>query len=232
MEPTREPTTAAAAAAAPVDLHRLASVFVDPAQDRRIKRGYLRHFAGCRTVLDVGCGTGTFLEVLAAAGLQGTGIDASAAAATTAAAHGHEVRCGDAIAELGHLAAQQRRFDGALLAHLIEHFEPARAIALLAAVARVLPSGGTLVVVTPNCTNHIVLEQVFWLDPTHVRPYPPALLQELGNAAGFTVIEGYIDPASAPRRSWPRRALALLRWLLSGTDRCSGMDAVVVLRRR
>ena len=89
-------------------------------------------------------------------------------------------------------------------------------------------SGGRLLVVTPNSRNLIVLSEVFWLDPTHVRPYPRALVERLGRAAGFTTVASYDDPASVPHRGFVRRWLAALRSRLSGADRSAPMDSVVV----
>ena len=84
---------------------------------------------------------------------------------------------------------------------------------------------------TGDPRNLIVLEQLFWLDPTHVRPYPRPLLERLGRAAALQVVDSYDDPATVPKRSLPRRWLARLRSLCSGADRSSPLDSVVVFER-
>ena len=76
-----------------------------------------------------------------------------------------------------------------------------------------------LLVATPNIQNHIVWSQVFWLDPTHVRPYPRPLLERLGEAAGFLVLASFDDANTRPRRAPGRAAIALVRSLLSGVDK-------------
>ena len=44
--------------------------------EQRLKK-YLPLFSGRREILDIGCGRGEFLELLAAAGQRGLGIDLS-----------------------------------------------------------------------------------------------------------------------------------------------------------
>ncbi len=214
-----------------IDLTSVAASFVHEPEDRRIKRGHLRQFTGARRILDVGCGEGVFLDLARAAGAEVVGVDASAAAAGRCAARGHQVEVGDAVEVLDRLVAARQQFDGVFLSHLVEHL-PATAVAsLLAAAAQLLAIDGRLVVVTPNARNLIVLSEVFWLDPTHVRPYPRLLLERLGAALGLRTVASYDDPASRPRRSAWRRWLAFLRSRLVGADRSSGFDAVVVFAR-
>ena len=216
---------------ADVDLRRIAGTFVDAAQDRAIKRGYLRHFAGARRVLDIGCGEGAFLDLLRDAGVPALGLDGSHAATAACAARGHRVVTGDAVVLLRRLHEEREQFDGALLAHVVEHLPAAGVVDLLAAAARVLAPAGRLLVATPNARNLIVLTELFWLDPTHVRPYPRPLLERLGAAVGLRTVASYDDAATVPRRSPGRRLLARARSLLSGADRSSALDAVVVFER-
>lgn len=222
-----------AALSAPTpDLAALAQTFVDPEQDRATKRGYLQWFAGGANLLDLGCGHGAFLDVARQAGLPARGVDASATAVAACTARGLAAEFADIGESLR--TAQQRgeTFAGVLLAHVVEHLPPATVATLFVAIAAVLAPGGRLVVVTPNVRNLIVLEETFWLDPTHLRPYPRLLLQKLGEAAGLSLVASYDDPASCPRRTGLRRLLTWLRTRISGADRSGPMDAVVVLTRR
>jgi SAM-dependent methyltransferase len=122
-----------------------------------------------------------------------------------------EVVCADA---LEFLAAQTAGAYGAIYcAHLIEHFAYTDASRLLAESFRVLAPGGRLLVITPNPVSLDVISETFWLDPTHVRPYPRPLLERMLARAGFTLIAaGHDDPPGLPRRTLPRRYL--LRLLL------------------
>jgi SAM-dependent methyltransferase len=209
-----------------MDPAAVARSFVDEEEDRAVARGRLRHFTGARRVLDLGCGRGTFLGLLREAGIAGLGADLDPAPARAA---GHEVVEGEAGEVLAALAARGERFDGVLASHLVEHLPPDRVPALLAGIAAVLSSGGRAVLVTPNAKNLLVLTETFWLDPTHVRPWPRPLLERLGEAAGLRVVASYDDPATVPRRAPLRRLLARLRSPLSGADRSGPLDSVVVL---
>jgi 2-polyprenyl-3-methyl-5-hydroxy-6-metoxy-1,4-benzoquinol methylase len=211
--------------------HELARGYVDAGEDREKKRGYLRFLPASGTVLDLGCGTGAFLDLLRDAGLPARGIDASPAAVAACRARGHAVDCADLEAAVARLQADPVRFSAVVLVHVIEHFDGPRALALLAAAAKLLAPSGVLLIVTPDPRSAIVLEETFWLDPTHVRPYPRALLERALRAAGLTVVASLRDPASRPRRSALRALLARLRSALSGVDRSGPMDALVVARR-
>jgi hypothetical protein len=49
--------------------------------------------------------------------------------------------------------------------------------------------GGVLVMETPNPENPETMAQHFWIDPTHTRPVPAALLRFYLEEAGFGRIE-------------------------------------------
>ena len=215
----------------PRDLSRIADVFVDTASDLATKRSYLAQFPAATNVLDVGCGQGRFLDVLRERGIEGLGLDASSDAVAACVARGHVAVHGDALVLLKRLHEERRKFSGVLLAHVVEHCDGAAAMEMVAACARVLAPGGRLLVATPNVRNRIVLEEVFWLDPTHVRPYPRALLEQIGREAGLEVVASYDDPTTLPRRSSWRRLVARLRSWISGADRSAPMDAVVVFEK-
>jgi SAM-dependent methyltransferase len=216
----------------PTDLEAIARTFADAAGDRATKHGYLAWLPRHGTVLDVGCGDGAFLDVARAAGLSAIGVDRDGAAVAAARRKGCEVHLGDAVAVLRELGGTGARFDGALLAHVIEHLDGERALELLHAIAAVLRPGAPLVVATPDVRSHIVLSELFWLDPTHVRPYPPLLVGRLGAMAGFDTAASFRDPTTRPRRPPWRALLARVRSALSGVDKSGPQDAVVVLRRR
>jgi SAM-dependent methyltransferase len=95
---------------------------------------------------------------------------------------------------LKRLYNERRKFSGAVLTHVVEHCDGATTMALIAACARVLEPGGRLLIATPNARNLIVLEETFWLDPTHVRPYPRALLER--NDETMNLIQMYEDLAN------------------------------------
>lgn len=210
------------------DLCLVAHEFADPGEVRGVQRGYLHFFRPGARVLDAGCGRGVFLDLLREAGIEALGLELCETTAAIAREKGHEVAVTDAAEWL---ATTEERFDGIFCSHLIEHFGPEEVGALVGGIARALAPGGRAVFVTPNPRNLMVLTEVFWLDPTHVRPWPRPVLEGMGIAAGLVVKESFDDPATVPRRPLVTRVLARIRSALSGADRSSPMDSVVVFER-
>lgn len=190
------------------------------------------HLPGMRRVLDVGCGAGAFLAQLRSEGIEARGIDADAEAVRAATAAGCSVHRGEAAAILEAMAREGLRFDAVVLSHVVEHLDPERALALFERIHAVLAPSGLLLIATPDVRNHIVLSELFWLDPTHVRPYPARLLERMGDATGFACAASLRDPTTKPRRAWWRRAVAWVRSALGGVDKSGPQDLVVLLRRR
>lgn len=133
--------------------------------------------------LDLGCGRGEWLDVLAAHGVRCQGLDLDDGIVAALRSRGHDAVAGDALEHLRSLP------DGSLglvtMFHLAEHLAFDTLLAVLRQAYRALASGGALVVETPNPRNLTVGAATFYIDPTHDRPLPPELLLFLGEAAGF-----------------------------------------------
>ncbi len=194
---------------------------------RRYQSRYVDVFAPASQVLDLGCGEGIFLDLLRTSGRHGIGVDTSAEELAAARARGLEVKESDAIA---YLEALDRQFDGIFCAHLIEHLPSESVVRLLRGAHRALRPGGCLVLITPDIRDLEVCTERFWLDLTHVRPYPEALLVSLCTALGFQVERSGNDPKSARGDSLPVRIRALLRALRFGAHGYRG-DVFVIARR-
>lgn len=168
---------------------------------RRYQRHYVDVFAPGARVLDIGCGGGVFLDALRASGRQGVGVDGSEEELAAARARGLDVARADALDYLD--GAPSESFGGVFCAHLIEHLPPEVATRLVAGIHRVLAPGGRVVLITPEIRDLEVWTERFWLDLTHVRPYPERLLVGMLEALGFRVIRSGNDPRSG-RGSGPR----------------------------
>lgn len=155
-------------------------------------------------VLDLGCGSGVFLELVRAEKRTGRGVELADEAVQIARGKGLDVVQDDAL----HFLSLQppAAYSAIYCAHLIEHLTYPDASRLLDECFRVVAPRGRLIVITPNPVSLDVISETFWLDPTHIRPYPLPLLERMMRRAGLDLISsGHDDPPGLPRRSLPRR---------------------------
>jgi SAM-dependent methyltransferase len=180
-------------------------------QVRAYQRRFVPYFSPPGPVLDAGCGRGTFLELLRDAHIEPVGIDSSPHAVDVCRSKGFEdVHEADA---LSFLRLGSERFGGIYCGHVIEHMPPDVTREFLELASSALRPGGHLVLVTPNPLDLRVMGEYFWLDPTHVRPYPLKLIESMMHGAGFTRIRGgHFRSVRPGRRELPR--YLLLRLLL------------------
>ncbi len=153
----------------------------------RVHAERLRPVAGLGPVLDLGCGRGEALAVLAEAGLEARGIDASREMVERCRERGFEAEVGDVVAGLA--AAEEGSLGGVVSFHVIEHLPPADLDRLVRLAYRALAPGGLLILETPNPLSVLVAARGFWRDPTHLRPIHPETLELMARQAGFEPVE-------------------------------------------
>jgi O-antigen chain-terminating methyltransferase len=152
---------------------------------RKLQQPFVKLFRQRGPVLDIGCGRGQFLELLAAAGIEAVGLDHSEEAVAACKSKGFEVHFEDANSFLRRSPA---RFGGIFCSHVIEHMSYEDAINFMELCQQALLPGGRLLIVTPNPEDLAIISEIFWLDPTHVRPYPMLLLCTMLRAVGLRVV--------------------------------------------
>jgi SAM-dependent methyltransferase len=138
-------------------------------------------------VLDLGPGRGEWLALLTEAGVPAAGVDDNAGMVERLRGRGLDVVHADATAHLDGLAPGS--LDAVTAFHVVEHLDLDALLGLLAAARRALRPGGLLVAETPNPTNLVMGACNFHIDPTHRTPVPPAQLEFLVGAVGFTDAE-------------------------------------------
>jgi 2-polyprenyl-3-methyl-5-hydroxy-6-metoxy-1,4-benzoquinol methylase len=177
---------------------------------RRIQAPLARRFGPDDVVADLGCGRGIFLQLLQERGVQAIGVDLADQASVQCAQRGlTNVVQADVLT---FLAGRPGAFSGIFCSQLIEHLAPEHARRLIDLCHDALRPRGQLIIVTPNAADLGVIGETFWLDPTHVRPYPLPLLRNWLAQARFEVIEARTT-SGVPLWSGGRRHFLRRLWL-------------------
>ncbi len=134
-------------------------------------------------VLDLGCGRGEFLELLAAAGVEAYGVDLNADMIQEVRDKGLKALLADGAAHLKSLT--DGSLGGLFMAQVIEHLSLSQLTALLEEAFRVLAPGGAAVAETINPQSLSTFAGAFYVDLTHVRPVHPEGARFLWEIVGF-----------------------------------------------
>ncbi len=133
--------------------------------------------------LDIGCGRGEWLSLMQEHGIPAVGIDFDEGMLEACKQQGLNVEQGDGIAYLKSQANESLVVITAF--HVVEHISFEQLQELIHEAHRVLKSGGLLILETPNPENIRVASELFYLDPTHMKPIPSMLLSFLPEFHGF-----------------------------------------------
>ena len=146
-------------------------------------------------LLDVGCGTGDFVELASQQGWQAQGVEPSRLACERARARGFTVFNG--TLEAFATGEQRGAWDAVSLLNVLEHVpDPARYVARCRELLR--PVTGRLAVVVPNdfseaqtaAARALGTERRWWVAaPDHINYFDFASLERLLEGEGLTVVE-------------------------------------------
>lgn len=169
-------------------------------------------------ILDLGSGSGAWLELLKEAGLNAKGVDANPRQVENGRRRGLEIEHGDVIEHLR--ALPEASLQAITGFHLLEHLNFDEQVQLLIEIRRVLKSGGLVIFETPNPKNLVVGACNFYADPTHRNPIFPETLQFVLNRLNFvrTRID-YLHPVeNSPFNNTEPGSQELHSWFFSPRD--------------
>jgi O-antigen chain-terminating methyltransferase len=150
-----------------------AKVYLPVLQKAEIKSG----------ILDVGCGRGEWLQLLAEAGFEARGIDQNRMLVQHCRDLSLDVVEAEALAYLGSLPEDS--LNAVTAFHFVEHVPLDALIRFIDEAGRVLKPAGLMILETPNPENLLVGSCNFYLDPTHENPIPVQTMTLLLEARGF-----------------------------------------------
>jgi len=137
--------------------------------------------------LDLGCGRGEWLELLTEQGFVAQGVDLDEGMLEACWKNKLQAERADA---LDYLEKQKSKSIAVISGfHIAEHIPFEKLQNLVTQALRVLKPGGILILETPNPENIVVGTANFYVDPTHQRPLPSALLSFVVEYAGFERIK-------------------------------------------
>jgi SAM-dependent methyltransferase len=146
------------------------------------QRPYLQLVGEHQPVLDLGCGRGEFLQLLAGEGIAAHGVDSDAGMVAHCRQLGLQATLADANEYLEGL--EDASIGTVFSAQLIEHLPYAQLQRLLELSRAKLRAGGLLIAETVN-PHRISSLKTFWVDPTHQHPIFPEVALALSAIAGF-----------------------------------------------
>jgi SAM-dependent methyltransferase len=159
-----------------------------PSRDIKDKqRDYLQYFRGSGRVLDAGCGRGEFLELLAEAGIDAYGVEASPQMAALCREKGMAVEVDDINAHLAGLPDDS--LGGIFSAQVVEHLTTEAVLEFVRLARAKLVPGGRLVIETLNPACVAVHTGALYLDLSHTKPVHPEAMRFLLEAAPFAGVQ-------------------------------------------
>jgi SAM-dependent methyltransferase len=192
----------------------------DPKEIRERLKYYLPFFQelGKTTdILDLGCGSGDWLDLLRDEGLQARGVEINTVMLDACRARRLEVVEADMLAYLHGLPDSSVNVVTAF--HLIEHIPFETMLELFEEVRRVLKPEGLVMLETPSPENLVVAACNFYSDPTHHKPVYPHTLTFVLKNMGFTDVRlQFLHPVEGSPFTGNDRLEPLHMWFYGPRD--------------
>jgi 2-polyprenyl-3-methyl-5-hydroxy-6-metoxy-1,4-benzoquinol methylase len=145
--------------------------------------------------LDLACGRGEWMELLAEAGIPARGVDLNRDLISACRELGFDAVEGEISDFLQTIPDGSRSIVTGF--HILEHIPFRQMVELIDHVVRILKPGGIAIFETPNPKNLFVSSNNFYMDPTHRNPIPSEFLAFLVEARGLC------DPKVMPLSPYP-----------------------------
>lgn len=148
---------------------------------------YIPYFKDKKSVVDLGCGRGEFLELLQENGIPCIGVDNYAEFVDYCKAKALHVIYGDAV---NYLSTQEdNSIGGVFAAQLIEHLDNGQLLSLCRLAYKKLTNDGCLIMETPNPMCLSIYMNAFYIDPSHQKPVHPKTMEYILKREGFREVE-------------------------------------------
>jgi len=133
--------------------------------------------------LDIGCGSGGFLESLRENGRYGIGIDKNEDVISVCQRKDLDVKHGDAVEILQ--SSEPESCDAVIALHVFEHLNNHDLLEIVRQSYRVLKPSGVLIIETPKIASLPTLIEHYFADPTHQTPRHHSLYGFVCTEHGF-----------------------------------------------
>lgn len=144
---------------------------------------YIQEVRHLGIVIDVGCGRGTFLEMVRDLGMTAIGFETNETQYNECTKKNLNVYFENAYNFM--CRSECNKFGVITLFHVIEHLNFDDLTAIMMESYRVLSPGGIILIETPNSENLYVSTFNFNIDPTHVRPVTYQYISTVLEVIGF-----------------------------------------------
>ncbi|MGB7053164.1 MAG: class I SAM-dependent methyltransferase [Acidimicrobiales bacterium] len=138
-------------------------------------------------IVDIGCGRGEMLELLAAEGHEVLGVDMDPDMVVVCHGKGLPAVVDDGVHFLSR--TPDNSLKGVFCAQVVEHLITPELEALVSQAHRALAPDGALVIETINPRSSYALGNHYYADTSHVRPVHPETLRFICEQVGFTRVE-------------------------------------------
>ncbi len=148
---------------------------------------YIEFFRQERKVLDLGCGRGEFLTLLAENGITAEGIDINEQMIDICRERNLNCSKADILDNLAE--SEEESLGGIFSSQVIEHMPPNYLKRVIELAFHKLAPSSFIVLETINPTSVFALVQIYYLDLSHQKPIHPQALKFLLENAGFEDVE-------------------------------------------